>query len=105
MNWGRLLHRQRGELVGVAGEMSAVHVDARDSCGLPRYVGGDAWQLALRGPAGEALPVRGVHDVGDGTYRVSFVAARGGRHELSATLTSGERGGFTADFLVADEDD
>ena len=73
------------------GEIAAVHLDARDSCGQPRLSGNDSWRVTIKRPNGAVLPVAAVHDLHDGTYRVEFVAQDAGMHHIEATLHGDER--------------
>lgn len=76
-----------GQIVGAARREAAVHIDARDSCGLPRVGGGLAWAVRLTEAAsGAAVAVHAIDDLGDGTYRVRFTGERAGLYRLTATL-------------------
>lgn len=77
---------EEGQIVGVVGEAVAVHIDARDSCELPRGTGGHKWAAAITGPTGKAVRVDGVDDLSDGTYRVRFTAPVAGVHRLTARM-------------------
>ena len=87
--------------------MATVHIDARDSCSLPRVSGGLRWAVTIRGPPGPFCnpPVRvdAVDDLGDGVSRVRFMPYCRGRHVLTAALpTSGGtlEDGFNATFDI-----
>ena len=78
-----------GQVVGAAGAEATVHIDARDSCDLPRVTGGLAWQVAITEQAtGKPVGVSATEDLGDGTYAVRFRGARAGVYELKAALTA-----------------
>ena len=74
-----------------------VHIDARDSCGLPRPVGGDAWSATISQPDGGSLGTMTPEDLTDGTYRVPVLSSQSGMHTLTATL-GGQS--FSASFTV-----
>ena len=102
---GRLL--ESGLLIGEAGAGGlAVHIDARDGCGLPRPAGGEAWEATLKPPGGASpVALSNVSDLGDGTYRVALDPPphTAGEYEVTATLKAGARpGSFTATFLLGE---
>lgn len=73
-----------------------VHIDARDSCGLPRPSGGDAWSATINQPDGSSIAAT-VTDLTDGTYRVPVLSSQSGAHTLTATLGAQS---FAASFTV-----
>ena len=83
---GRLL--EAGLLIGEAGAAGlAVHIDARDGCGLPRPAGGEAWEATLRPPGGASpVALSNVSDLGDGTYEVHLLTQKTGAYLISVTL-------------------
>ena len=83
-NTSRLL--EDAQAVGAVGQRAAVHIDARDSCELPRVTGGLKWRASILDPSGEAVKVEGVDDLGDGISRVRFTPLDAGKHELLAEL-------------------
>ena len=87
---------EEGEVVTSAGWEGFAHIDARDSCGLPRQTGGDSWSATLTKPSGGSASVA-VTDLGDGTYRVPVLSQQSGTHTLEASL-GGQQ--FTANFIV-----
>lgn len=56
---------------------------ARDAHGNRRTTGGERFVVSFRGPCN---PIARVHDRGDGTYRVTYVAAVSGACMMSVTL-------------------
>ena len=80
---------ENGQVVGVAGEWTSVHIDARDSCKLPRSGGTDQWTATIIGPGAIAAEVRVIENLGDGTYRITFMPLHPGDHTLYATLRGG----------------
>ena len=88
------------QIVGAVGEPAAVHIDARDSCRLPRVTGGLKWHVVIHAPGGGALAVDGVIDLRDGTSRVLFTPRVSGTHTLDAALDD-SAGGFRATFDIA----
>ena len=56
---------------------------ARDANGNRRSHGGDKFIVTYRGPCN---PIARVHDRGDGTYRVTYVAAVSGVCQMAVTL-------------------
>ena len=79
---------EAGQVVGAVGERTAVHIDARESCGLPRVTGGLTWIVTIKDASGAGGLIFSIEDLGDGTSRVSFVPKREGRHQLVASLWS-----------------
>ena len=82
-----------------------VHIDARDSCGLPRYTGGDAWQANLTDASGIPAHIESIRDLGDGTYRVVLIPQSSGWHVLiaaadAADAISPDLGTFSARLYV-----
>ena len=87
---------EAAEVVTSVGIEGFVHIDSRDSCGLPRQAGGDAWAAQLAYPDGGAVAVDAA-DLGDGTYRVAVLSLQSGTHTLTATLGGAS---FAASFEV-----
>ena len=65
-----------------------MHIDARESCGLPRVTGGLTWIVTIKDASGAGGLIFSIEDLGDGTSRVSFVPKREGWHQLVASLWS-----------------
>lgn len=78
--------REDGEVIGRAFARGSVHLDARDSCGMPRTVGGDTWQVSVTWMGAE-VGHDGIEDLGDGSYRVTVGPSWwGGEFRLTARL-------------------
>jgi len=61
------------------------YIQARDEYGNPRRQGGDKVRVTCIPDEEPAVPPAGVHlaDIGDGTYRVTYLACKVGDHKLS----------------------
>ena len=91
---------EQAQVVGTAGEVAAVHIDARDSCELPRVTGGLAWRVTIHAPSGEAAKVHSIDDLDDGTYRVRFTPPVAGKYQLEAQVHGSHQGGFSSSVDV-----
>jgi hypothetical protein len=92
---------EEGDVVGAAEEPAHVHIDARDSCKLPRVSGADGvrWSATITDPHGAAVTVEAIQDLGDGTHRISFTPMVGGLHRfIGASALSGS---FHGTFVIA----
>ena len=70
---------------------------ARDARGNRRDVGGERFVVSFRGPCN---PVARVVDRGDGTYRVTYVAAVSGNCQMLVTLNRQHIVGSPFDLTV-----
>ena len=96
---------EAGQVVGRVGEQLRVHLDPRDSCGLPRAVTHETeeWHATITAADGEAVPIDSVSTEADGTLRLAFRARQAGTHHVGAALTTGGPDAhFSADFTVLD---
>jgi Filamin/ABP280 repeat/Legume lectin domain len=85
---------ENGLTVGQTAKQSKVTIDTRNSCGFPRYSGGDKWSVAVvntdtntTATAAAAVAVLdSVTDDTDGLYTVRFTAAAAGEYAVKACL-------------------
>ena len=76
--------QEASHVVARANEPGFLHVDSRDSCGLPLVASTGPWLAHVHGPDGAAVRVDGVDDLGDGTYSVHFTPRTPGVHSVEA---------------------
>jgi filamin len=60
-------------------------IQAKDSDGIPIKEGGDPFEVKVKGPHGEDVPVK-IHDNDDGTYDVQYEPVGEGEHTVLPTL-------------------
>jgi Bacterial lectin/Filamin/ABP280 repeat len=84
---------ENGLTVGQTAKQSKVTIDTRNSCGFPRYSGGDKWSVAVvntdtstAAAAAAVAVLDSVMDDTNGLYTVRFTVAAAGEYAVKACL-------------------
>ena len=94
---------EAGQVVGRVGDALRVTINPKDSCGLPRTVTDEQWEVTMQSQIGLVhIGPRDVVPAADGTLEVSFLAQVAGTYHLRARLADGgtAAAGFNALFTV-----
>lgn len=77
---------EEGRILGADGVLV---VDAKTSCGVYRFSGGDTWTVVLEEEGGGRVEIgmEGITDLNNGQYRVAYAGlAEGGQYKVLASL-------------------